>query len=58
MSTKRLKEIMRCKPNCLETFDHLMILGNTLHETTGKNYFVNLNMKEDCIILLVEVERE
>lgn len=54
MGEKALIEIMRCTPNCLGTFDAIMLLGNTLHEKTGKEYFVEINWKEDCVILSVE----
>lgn len=56
MKTKKLLEVMRATPNCLGTFDCLMLLGHTLHEKNGKNYFVQINWKEDCVILSVEQE--
>ncbi len=56
MKTKKLQEVMRSTPNCWGTFDALMLLGQTLHETNGKNYFVQINWKEDCVVLLVEEE--
>ena len=46
---------MRATPNTFETFNNLMLLGHTLHEKNGKDYSVEINWKEDCVILQVEV---
>lgn len=51
---KKLNEVMRSTPNNLETFNLLMLLGHTLHEQTGKEYFVRIDWKNDCVILSVE----
>ena len=54
MKAKKLMEVMRSTPNCLGTFDSLMLLGHTLHEKNGRNYYVQINWKEDCVVLSVE----
>lgn len=53
---KKQVEIMRATPNTLGTFDMLMLLGHTLHEKNGNNYNVQINFKEDVVILLKEEE--
>ena len=49
-------EVLRATPNTLGTFDSLMLLGHTLHEKNGKEYSVQINWKEDCVILFVDGE--
>lgn len=56
METKKMIEVMRSTPNCFGTYNALMLLGHTLHEKTGKNHIVQINWKDDCIVLFVEVE--
>lgn len=51
---KKLIEVMRATPNTLGTFNSLMLLGHTLHEKDNKEYFVQINWKDDCVVLLVE----
>lgn len=45
------KEIMRAKPNTYGTFNNLMLLGNELNKRNNKNYEVEINFKEDVVIL-------
>lgn len=47
-------QIMVSTPNCLSTFDMLMLLGHKLHEENGKNYNVQIDFKNDCVRLFVE----
>lgn len=54
---KNYKEIMRATPNTLGTFDMLMLLGHTMHERNGKEYSVQINFKEDCVILFAEEDK-
>lgn len=49
-------EILKATPNTLATFEYLMLLGHTLHEKTGNDYSVTIDMKNDCVRLFVEVK--
>lgn len=49
-------EVLRATPNNYGTFNALMLLGHTMHEKNGSNYSVEINWKEDCVILLVDSE--
>lgn len=49
-----MKTILTSKPNTLATFEYLMLLGHTLHEKTGREYYVEINFKEDCVNLNVK----
>lgn len=51
---KNFNEVMKSTPNNLGTFDALMLLGHTLHEKNGKEYFVQIDWDNDCVILYVE----
>ena len=44
-------EIMRATPNNYETWQMLMLLGHTLSQQNGKQYYVEINNQHDCIIL-------
>ena len=55
---KKQIEVLRARPNTYGTFQSLMLLGNTLNIENGKNYFVEINFKEDCVILKTEVEAQ
>ena len=46
--------VMESKPNTLETFTCLIILGHTLHERDGKNYSVEADFKSDSVKLFLE----
>lgn len=46
--------VMEAKPNCLGTFEKLMLLGHTLHEKNGQNYNVIVDFKSDSVKLVVE----
>ena len=46
--------VMESKPNTLGTFDALMLLGHTLHEKNGKNYYVQVDFRADSVKLFVE----
>ena len=48
---------MKSTPNNFETFNNLMLLGHTLHEKNGREYIVQINWKEDCVILAVEEDQ-
>jgi len=50
------KEVLRAKPNIYGTFQNLMLLGHTLSEKNNCNYSVEINFKEDCVILWEEVK--
>lgn len=52
---KQIK-IMESTPNNYETFNLLMLLGHTLHEKNGFEYVVQINWKEDKVILFQEVK--
>lgn len=45
------KEIMRSKPNTYGTFTNLMFLGSELTKKNNKQYEVEINFKEDVVIL-------
>lgn len=47
-------QVMVSTPNCLSTFNMLMLLGHQLHEENGKNYFVQIDWKNDCVKLFEE----
>lgn len=47
---KQIK-IMESKPNTYETFNLMMLLGHTLHEKNGFEYEVQVNWKEDKVVL-------
>ena len=55
---KKQIDVLRARPNTYGTFQSLMLLGNTLNKENGKNYFVEINFKEDCVILKTEVEAQ
>ncbi len=48
------KLVMESKPNTLETFEYLMLLGHILHERNGRNYNVTIDFKSDSVKLFVE----
>ena len=51
---KRQSLVMEAKLNTLGTFEHLMLLGHTLHEKNGRNYNVQIDFKSDSVKLFVE----
>ena len=51
---KKQNLVLESRPNNLGTFDCLMLLGHTLHEKNGKNYFVQVDFKSDSVKLFVE----
>ena len=49
-------EVLRAKPNIYGTFQNLMLLGHTLSEQDKRDYSVEINFEQDCVILWVEVK--
>lgn len=47
---KKIK-VLEARPNTYGTFNNLMLLGHTLNEMTGFNYEVQINFKEDKVVL-------
>ena len=53
-----MKEIMKATPNNMETFMNMMLLCHTLQEKNGKDYSVQINWENDCVILYLEEDKQ